>query len=74
MPALSRLVEVIVERETGASMGGSLDKVIEREPVEDLPAEAPAAAPAAAQGGSLRTHLAPAAPSGRRGGVCPPPG
>ncbi len=43
------LVEIIVERETDASMGVSLDKVIEREPVEDLPAASPAAAPAAAR-------------------------
>lgn len=49
MPALSRLVKIIVERETDASMGVSLDKVIEREPVEDLPAEAPAATPAEAR-------------------------
>ncbi len=44
------LVEIIVERETDASMGVSLDKVVEREPVEDLPAAPPAAAPAAAKG------------------------
>ncbi len=49
MTNLSRLVEIIVERETDASMGVFLDKVIEREPVEDLPAEAPAATPAEAR-------------------------
>lgn len=44
MPALSRLVEINVERKADASMRVSLDKVIEREPVEDLLAEAPAVA------------------------------
>jgi hypothetical protein len=33
------LVEVRVERETDAAMGVSIDKIIEREPVVDLPAE-----------------------------------
>ncbi|MFQ5839616.1 MAG: glyoxylate carboligase [Candidatus Methylomirabilales bacterium] len=36
------LVEIIVERELDAAMGVSIDKVIEREPVEDPPAMAPA--------------------------------
>jgi len=35
------LVEIIVERETDASMGLSLDKIREFEPIEDLPEEAP---------------------------------
>ncbi len=41
-PALSRLVEIPVARQTDASMGASLNKVIEREPVEDPPGEVPA--------------------------------
>lgn len=41
------LVEVRVERETDAAMGASLDKIVEREPVIDLPAETPAQEPAA---------------------------
>jgi tartronate-semialdehyde synthase len=41
------LVEIRVERETDAAMGASIDKIIEREPVIDLPAEAPVAEPAA---------------------------
>jgi tartronate-semialdehyde synthase len=41
------LVEIRVERETAAAMGASIDKIIEREPVIDLPAEAPVAEPAA---------------------------
>ncbi|MBI4390766.1 MAG: hypothetical protein HY575_02695 [candidate division NC10 bacterium] len=49
MPALSRLARIIVERETDTSIGFSVNKLIEREPVEDLPAEAPPAAPAAAK-------------------------
>ncbi len=36
------LVEIIVERETDASMGLSLDKIREFEPIEDLPEEVPA--------------------------------
>lgn len=38
------LVEIIVERETDASMGLSIDKIREFEPIEDLPEEAPAVA------------------------------
>ena len=41
------LVEVRVERETDAAMGVSIDKIIEREPVVDLPAEEAVAATAA---------------------------
>ncbi|MBI4574437.1 MAG: hypothetical protein HY713_14260, partial [candidate division NC10 bacterium] len=36
------LVEVRVERETDAAMGVALDKIIERDPVVDLPVEEPA--------------------------------
>jgi tartronate-semialdehyde synthase len=35
------LVEVMVERETDAAMGPSLDKIVEREPIYDLLAEVP---------------------------------
>ncbi|MBI3988182.1 MAG: glyoxylate carboligase [candidate division NC10 bacterium] len=38
------LVEIIVERETDASMGPSIDKIREFEPIEDLPEEVPAVA------------------------------
>jgi tartronate-semialdehyde synthase len=41
------LVEVRVERETDAAMGVSIDKIIEREPVIDLPAPEPVPATAA---------------------------
>lgn len=33
------LVEIRVDRETDAAMGASIDKIVERDPVEDLPAE-----------------------------------
>jgi tartronate-semialdehyde synthase len=41
------LVEIRVDRETDAAMGVSLDKIVERDPVIDLPADAPVAEPAA---------------------------
>jgi tartronate-semialdehyde synthase len=41
------LVEIRVDRETDAAMGVSLDKIIERDPVVDLPADEPATIPAA---------------------------
>ena len=41
------LVEIRVDRETDAAMGVSLDKIVERDRVIDLPADAPAAEPAA---------------------------
>jgi len=37
------LVEIRVDRETDAAMGISIDKIVERDPVIDLPAEAPVA-------------------------------
>lgn len=43
------LVEIRVDRETDAAMGASIDKIVERDPVEDLPAEEPAVTPAAAR-------------------------
>ncbi|HWP48826.1 MAG TPA: glyoxylate carboligase [Candidatus Limnocylindrales bacterium] len=39
------LVEVMVERETDAAMGVSIDKIVEREPIYDLPAEVPIPTP-----------------------------
>jgi len=39
------LVEVMVERETDAAMGPSIDKIVEREPIYDLPAEVPLPTP-----------------------------
>lgn len=39
------LVEVMVERETDAAMGVSIDKIIEREPVYDLPLPSPLPTP-----------------------------
>jgi len=42
------LVEIRVDRETDASMGISIDKIVERDPVIDLPAEEPVKATAAA--------------------------
>jgi len=36
------LVEIRVDRETDAAMGVALDKIVERDPVIDLPAESPA--------------------------------
>ncbi len=41
------LVEIRVDRETDAAMGVSIDKIVERDPVVDVPAEEPAVAPAA---------------------------
>jgi len=41
------LVEIRVDRETDAAMGGSLDKIVERDPVVDLPVDEPAKTPAA---------------------------
>jgi tartronate-semialdehyde synthase len=41
------LVEIRVDRETDAAMGVALDKIVERDPVIDLPADAPVAEPAA---------------------------
>jgi len=35
------LVEIRVDRETDAAMGASIDKIVERDPVVDLPAEEP---------------------------------
>ena len=35
------LVEVRVDRETDAAMGVSIDKIVERDPVIDLPEEVP---------------------------------
>ncbi len=43
------LVEIRVDRETDASMGVSIDKIVERDPVIDLPAEEPVKATAAAR-------------------------
>lgn len=39
------LVEIMVERETDAAMGVSIDKIVEREPIYDLPAEVPIPTP-----------------------------
>jgi tartronate-semialdehyde synthase len=39
------LVEIRVDRETDAAMGIAIDKIVERDPVIDLPEEAPAAKP-----------------------------
>jgi tartronate-semialdehyde synthase len=36
------LVEIRVDRETDAAMGVSIDKIVERDPVIDIPADAPA--------------------------------
>ena len=41
------LVEVRVDRETAAAMGVSIDKIVERDPVIDLPEEVPAKQPVA---------------------------
>jgi len=41
------LVEIRVDRETDAAMGVSIDKIVERDPVIDLPADAPVREPAA---------------------------
>jgi tartronate-semialdehyde synthase len=41
------LVEIREDRETDAAMGVSIDKIIERDPVIDLPEEVPAAEPVA---------------------------
>ena len=41
------LVEIRVDRETDAAMGASIDKIVERDPVVDLPAEEPVKAAAA---------------------------
>ena len=41
------LVEIRVDRETDAAMGVSIDKIVERDPIIDLPADAPVAEPAA---------------------------
>jgi len=41
------LVEIRVDRETDAAMGVSIDKILERDPVIDLPADAPVTEPAA---------------------------
>ena len=43
------LVEIRVDRETDASMGASIDKIVERDPVIDLPAEEPVTATATAR-------------------------
>ncbi|MBI4842484.1 MAG: glyoxylate carboligase [candidate division NC10 bacterium] len=43
------LVEIRVDRETDASMGASIDKIVERDPVIDLPAEEPAVTTATAR-------------------------
>ncbi len=43
------LVEIRVDRETDASMGASIDKIVERDPVIDLPAEEPVATTATAR-------------------------
>jgi len=40
------LVEIRVDRETDAAMGASLDKIVERDPVVDLPVDEPAKTPA----------------------------
>jgi tartronate-semialdehyde synthase len=41
------LVEIRVDRETDASMGVAIDKIVERDPVIDIPADVPVGAPAA---------------------------
>jgi len=41
------LVEVRIERETDAAMGVSIDKIVERDPIIDIPADAPVKEPAA---------------------------
>jgi hypothetical protein len=38
-----------VDRETDAAMGVSIDKIVERDPVIDIPADAPIAEPVAAR-------------------------
>jgi len=43
------LVEIRVDRETDAAMGVAIDKIVERDPVVDLPEEAPVPEPAAAR-------------------------
>jgi len=43
------LVEIRVDRETDAATGGSIDKIVERDPVVDLPAEEPVRATAVAR-------------------------
>jgi tartronate-semialdehyde synthase len=43
------LVEIREDRETDAAMGISIDKIVERDPVIDLPAEAPVAVGSAAR-------------------------
>jgi len=43
------LVEIRVDRETDAAMGVSIDKIVERDPVIDIPADAPIAEPVAAR-------------------------
>jgi len=43
------LVEIRVDRETDAAMGISIDKIVERDPVIDLPEEAPVAVGSAAR-------------------------
>jgi tartronate-semialdehyde synthase len=41
------LVEIREDRDTDAAMGVSIDKIVERDPVIDIPADAPVAVPAA---------------------------
>ena len=41
------LVEIRIDRETDASMGVSIDKIVERDPIIDIPADAPVTEPAA---------------------------
>jgi tartronate-semialdehyde synthase len=41
------LVEIREDRDTDAAMGVSIDKIVERDPVIDLPADVPAKEPAA---------------------------
>jgi tartronate-semialdehyde synthase len=41
------LVEIREDRDTDAAMGVSIDKIVERDPIIDIPADAPVAEPAA---------------------------
>jgi glyoxylate carboligase len=41
------LVEIREDRDTDAAMGVSIDKIVERDPIIDIPADAPVKEPAA---------------------------
>jgi len=57
-----------VDRETDAAMGVSIDKIVERDPVIDLPANAPVAEPVAVRGNAERLEGSPCSAPGPRAG------